>query len=146
MEAVCCGNIFMSIFGKVFLSLGFLILTLHNINGSFIYRKITPQNVQIYDHWPREDAKTYCIDFILKLFTAMHFMVYGFVALAFIVSFIYCFKKIKGFQSENEDISTEDIELGLNRLDRKMAKGLGIDLRPKENRNKRKTKKNLRKS
>ena len=146
MEAVCCGKIFMSIFGKVFLSLGFFILTLHNINGSFIYRKITPDNVQIYDHWPREDAKTYCVEIILKLFTVMHFMVYGFVALASIVSFMYCFKKIKNFQSENDAKSTEDMELGLNRLDRQMAKGLGIDLRPKETRNKRKMKKNLRKN
>ena len=79
MESVCCGHLFMGVFGLVLNFLGLLILTLYNVYGSFVLRELTPYNAQTLDHYPDEDAKTYCNKIILNLFKSMQIFIYDLI-------------------------------------------------------------------
>ena len=131
MEAVCCGHLFMGVFGLVLNFLGLLILTSHNVYGSFILRELNPSNTQTVDHYPDEDAKTYCNKLILNLFKSMHIFIYVLIGTIIIFYLVKCGRKIKQIVSEDELTDPLD-EFEHEGLEHRIAKALEIDLRAKE--------------
>ena len=131
MESVCCGHFFMGVFGLVLNFLGLLILSLYNVYGSFILRELNPSNTQTLDHYPDEDAKTYCNKIILNLFKTMHIFVYVLIGSIIIFYLVKCGRKIKEIVSEDELIDPLD-EFEHEGLEHRIAKALEIDMRAKE--------------
>ena len=131
MESVCCGHLFMGVFGLVLNFLGLLILTLYNVYGSFVLRELTPYNAQTLDNYPDEDANTYCDKIILNLFKSMHIFIYVLIGTIIIFYLVKCGRKIKEIVSEDELLDPLD-EFEHEGLEYRIAKALEIDLIAKE--------------
>ncbi len=96
-EAICCGKIFMTLFGSVIIGLLVASLTILNMYGSFVISQTEgiDGGVQHEERWPLEKAITYCAKPMWILTKVLNYGEYTVVSLVILAFMIKLFLKVR---------------------------------------------------
>lgn len=85
--AICCGQLFMSLVGKLVVGVSTVTILLLNIYGTFI---LTESNKDM--QWETKGTKTYCDKAVVTLFKTINFGVYAIIGIMFFWTSFLCVK------------------------------------------------------
>jgi hypothetical protein len=111
-EAICCGQLFMSKFGKFVTFAVSLTLMLFNIYGTLIYREAKKEGVQHEDQWPLNKVKTFCEKPLWILFQVLNFGLYACFGLVIPVATFIVIKKMRNSYTAADFKTLDKLDFG----------------------------------
>jgi len=86
--AICCGQLFMSLLGKLVVGVATVTILLFNLYGTSI---LTESNKDM--QWETKGTETYCDKTVVTLFKTINFGVYAIIGIIFFITSFLCIKK-----------------------------------------------------